>query len=376
MEGTSMDDTGPGGMRLMRLLEGAAAVVGQTDLTSVLVTTVETAIELTGARYGALGVVDDRGELQEFIHVGMDDATIAAIGEPPVGRGLLGAISRDERTVNIDDISAHPDFTGFPAGHPPMGAFLGVPVRLGDEIFGNLYLTEKQGGFSEADKAAVEGLAIVAGAAVNTARLQRRLRRLAVVEDRERIARDLHDAIIQDLFAVGLSLQAHGNTLSDETTASVISNTVRRLDDAIASLRRFIFDLQPPVWSRRDLRTEMSELISHLGHAHSARTELSFEGSLDSMEPGIVDDALQLMSEAVSNALRHSGAESVEVSVDRGRHELVLIVRDDGEGFDPSLPTEGMGLENIRRRAERTGGEATILSTPGAGTTVRIRLPA
>jgi signal transduction histidine kinase len=358
-----------------KLLEGAAAVAGQTDLSSVLHTTVETAMELTGAPYGALGVLDDVGGLQEFIHIGRDDLSAEAIGSPPQGRGLLGTISRIGKTVRIDHISEHADFSGFPDRHPVMDSFLGVPVRLGTEIFGNLYLTDKAGGFSKEDEEAVEGLAIVAGAAINTARLQRRLRRLAVVEDRERIARDLHDAIIQDLFAVGLSLQAQSQKVVVPEVSSVIADTVERLDETIASLRRFIFDLQPPVWSHRDLRAEVTELIGQLSAPYKVSSDVSFEGPLDSLDAGTVDDALQLVSEAVSNALRHAAADVVNTRIRRDRDELLLIISDEGLGFDPTQPTDGMGLDNIRRRAERTGGEATIISTPGVGTTVRIRLP-
>jgi signal transduction histidine kinase len=359
----------------MRLLEGAAAVAGQTDLTAVLYTTVETAMDLTGAPYGALGVLDDDGGLQEFIHLGASDRTAEAIGSPPQGKGLLGAISRHGKTVRIDHIADHPEYTGFPENHPDMDAFLGVPVSLGDEIFGNLYLTHKAGGFSREDEEAVEGLAVVAGAAINTARLQRRLRRLAVVEDRERIARDLHDAIIQDLFAVGLSLQAQSQKVVVPEVSRVIAETVERLDEAIAALRRFIFDLQPPIWSQRDLRSEATEMVSQLSAPYAVSTELSFEGKLDALDAGAVDDALQLVSEALSNALRHAGADLVRVEIRRDRDELLLSIADEGRGFDPALPTEGMGLENIARRAERAGGEATVVSTPGAGTTVRIRLP-
>ena len=361
--------------RITRLLEGAAAVAGQTDLTSVLHTTVETAMDLTGAPYGALGVLDDEGGLQEFIHIGTDNRTAEAIGSPPHGRGLLGVISQGGKTVRIDRITDHPDSYGFPANHPEMESFLGVPVRLGSEIFGNLYLTHKPGGFTAEDQQAVEGLAVVAGAAINTARLQRRLRRLAVVEDRERIARDLHDAIIQDLFAVGLSLQAQSQKVTVPEVSRVIADTVERLDDAIASLRRFIFDLQPPIWSQRDLRAEVTEMIGQLSAPYEVSTEVTFEGRLDALDPGAVDDALQLVSEALSNSLRHAAADLVQVEIRRDREELLLIISDEGQGFDPGTPTEGMGLDNIQRRAERTGGEATVVSTPGTGTTVRIRLP-
>ncbi len=361
--------------RLMRLVEGAAAVAGQTDLTSVLYTTIETAIDLTGAQYGALGVVDEEGKLMEFLHRGLSVAEADKIDHPPEGLGLLGTITREGRIVRIDAISEHADSVGFPEHHPPMASFLGVPVRLGHEIFGNLYLTNKEGGFTREDEELVAGLAVVAGAAINTARLQRRLRRLAVVEDRERIARDLHDAIIQDLFAVGLSLQAATQKVVAPEVRTVISDTVQRLDDSISSLRRFIFDLRPPVWSQRDLREEVSELIGHLTEPYDAQTEIVFEGKLDKLSPNIVDDTLQLISEALSNALRHAGSERVVVEVGQDRDELMVVVSDQGTGFDPNEPTAGMGLENIRTRAQRAGGEASITTSPGTGTTVRIRLP-
>jgi len=361
--------------RLMRLVEGAAAVAGQTDLTSVLYTTIETAIDLTNARYGALGVVDEDGGLMEFLHRGMDPEEAGSIAHAPEGLGLLGTITREGRILRIDDISSHPKSVGFPENHPAMSSFLGVPVRLGREIFGNLYLTDKEGGFTREDEELVAGLAVVAGAAINTARLQRRLRRLAVVEDRERIARDLHDAIIQDLFAVGLSLQASTQKVVDPEVRTVIRDTVQRLDDAISSLRRFIFDLRPPLWSQRDLRQEVSELIGHLTEPYDAQTEVVFEGKLDKLSPNIVDDTLQLISEALSNALRHAGSERVIVEIGQDRDELMVVVTDHGTGFDLSVPKPGLGLENIRTRAQRAGGEASINTSPGSGTTVRIRLP-
>jgi signal transduction histidine kinase len=369
------DPTTVSNTRLMRLVEGAAAVAGQTDLTSVLYTTIETAIDLTGAQYGALGVVDEDGRLMEFLHRGMAAAQADEIDHPPEGLGLLGVITTRGEILRLADLSEHPDAAGFPANHPQMRSFLGVPIRLGSEIFGNLYLTDKAPAFTREDEELVAGLAVVAGAAINTARLQRRLRRLAVVEDRERIARDLHDAIIQDLFAVGLSLQAATQKVVSDEVHTVITDTVHRLDEAISALRRFIFDLRPPVWSQRDLREEVSELIGHLTEPYNAHTEIVFEGKLDKLSPNIVDDTLQLISEALSNALRHAGSEQVLVEIGQDRDELMVLVVDQGTGFDLDEPTAGMGLENIRTRAQRAGGEATITTSPGSGTTVRIRLP-
>lgn len=360
---------------LVSLVDGAAAVAGQTDLTAVLFTMVETARELTGAPYGALGVIGEHGMLVEFLHAGIEPKIVAQIGAPPRGHGVLGTITRMKKTVRIDDISSHVDSVGFPEHHPHMTSFLGVPVVAGTEVFGNLYLTDKPGGFTAEDEAVVEALAHIAGSALHTSRLQRRLRRVAVVEDRERIARDLHDAIIQDLFAVGLSLQAQSQKIGDEGVQAAIADTVQRLDDAIAALRRFIFDLRPPMWSTRDIREELPELLRTLGDAYPAQVRVTFEGDLGELSPGSVDDALQIVREAASNALRHAQADVVDVTLIRESDELVVIVADQGVGFDPAAGSTGMGLDNLRTRAVRAGGEAAISSSPGSGTTVRISLP-
>jgi signal transduction histidine kinase len=360
---------------LVRLMEAAAIVAGQTDFATLLYTVIETGMELTGASYGALGVLDEAGNLQEFLHVGIDRDTTEAIGRPPEGKGLLGAITREQDPVRLDRISDHESSIGFPEHHPIMETFLGVSIRLGDELFGNLYLTEKKGGFDEDDVELVTGLAAVAGTAIHTARLQRRLRRLAVVEDRERIARDLHDAIIQDLFAVGLSLEATRQKIQVEDVRRVIADTIQQLDETIASLRRFIFDLQPPAWSQRDMRSEASRLIDQLAEPHDVQLSVTFEGKLDDLDPATVHDALQLLKEAVSNALRHAEVDRVEVRVIRDRDELLVIVSDAGKGFDLDAPTSGMGLANIRDRTRRRGGDVDLVSDPGMGTTVRVRLP-
>jgi len=370
MAGTTKSES-----ELVRLMEAAAVVAGQTDFTTLLYTVIETGMSLTGARYGALGVLDESGNLQEFLHVGIDHHTTRAISHAPEGKGLLGLITRERKPVRMENLTEHEASVGFPANHPQMKSFLGISIRLGDELFGNLYLTEKEGGFLEEDEELVTGLATVAGTAIHTARLQRRLRRLAVVEDRERIARDLHDAIIQDLFAVGLSLEATRQKIQSDDVRRVIADTIQRLDETIASLRRFIFDLQPPAWSRRDMRSEASRLIDQLAEPHDVQLSVTFEGSLHDLDPATVHDALQLLKEAVSNALRHAEVDRVEVRVIRDRDELLVIVSDAGKGFDPTAPTSGMGLANIRDRTRRRGGDVDVVSDPGMGTTVRVRLP-
>ena len=315
------------------MVEGAAAVAGQTDLTAVLWTTVETAMDLTQASYGALGVIGEHGTLIQFLHVGIDPDLAALMGEPPRGRGVLGTITRVATTVRLDRLSDHADFVGFPDHHPTMESFLGVPIKIGDDVFGNLYLTEKVGGFTIDDEALVEALAVIAGSAISTARLQRRLRRVAVVEDRERIARDLHVAIIQDLFAVGLSLQALGHNIQDDEIHSGLDDAVGRLDDSIASLRRYIFDLRPPVWIRRNLRLELSDMVSQLAGPYGAEVDVRVSGESTELPGPIVEDALQLIREALSNALRHSGATGISVTIEDGADCMLISIADDGDGF-------------------------------------------
>ncbi len=361
--------------RLAKLVSAASVVTRQTDLTAVLQTTVDTGMELTGAAFGALGVLGEHGALIQFVHGGLDAKTAAAIGHLPQGRGLLGIITEMGKTVRIERIDDHPDSVGFPPHHPSMETFLGIPITVGGETFGNLYLTDKPGGFTGDDEALVEALAAIAGTAIATSRMHGRLRRAAVVEDRERIARDLHDAIIQDLFAVGLSLQSLGQKVENPTVKSSLAESVQRLDEAIASLRKFIFDLRPPVWTRRSLRGELSDLMGQLAEPYEASVDLTVTGDVNDLPGEVVDDVVQVVREATSNALRHSGVGRVNVSVQRGADRLVTTVSDRGRGFDPDTVERGMGLDNLRARARDANGDAEIVSRAGFGTTVRVVLP-
>jgi signal transduction histidine kinase len=363
--------------RIRGLVEAGAGVVGQVELSAILQSTVETAIEITGARYGALGVLGDHGTLLDFVHAGMTDDDAKAIGHLPRGEGVLGTLTRKPQTLRLDDITEHPDSVGFPEHHPPMKAFLGTPVRVGDRVFGNLYLGEKEGGFTEEDATLVELLAVTAGAAVATLRLQERLRRAALHEDRERIARDLHDSIIQDLFAVGLGMQSlMGSVDGDpEAVRARLDDFVDRLDTTIARLRRYIFDLRPPVWARPQLSTELRGLVAELSEPYGIGVGVDVDCPPDVPEPPVVDHLVAVVKEAVSNALRHAGARSIDVHVGCAGDRVLVHVSDDGDGFDPDGVETGMGLGNMARRAASAGGTCTIDSVPGKGTIVRAELP-
>lgn len=361
--------------RLAALVKGAAAVTANADLSELLTATVETARESTGAKYAALGVLGDHGILVEFVHAGIAKEVAEAIGPLPTGRGVLGTLIAEAKTIRLDRLQDHPDSSGFPPNHPPMTTFLGVPVRAGDSVFGNLYLTEKEGGFTEADEQLAEALAAIAGSAVANLRLQLKLRRLAVVEDRERIARDLHDAIIQDIFSVGLFLQGLAARMDDPRDRVDIEEAVKRLDSAITELRRFIFDLKPPSWHDRDLITEITRLVQQLAEPYGVQARFEMSADLESIPSDVIDIASQIVREATSNALRHSGSPTVEIGAESRAGFLILSIADRGRGFDPALVESGLGLSSLRSRAERAGGETTVHSRPGHGTSVRVLLP-
>lgn len=358
-----------------RLVQAAARVAGSAELTDTLESIVQTAMDLTGARYGALGVLGSHGFLTEFVHRGMEADVVEAIGPPPAGHGLLGTITRVGGGVRTDHIADHPDSVGFPEHHPPMENFLGVPIRVGEAVYGNLYLTDKEGGFGDDDMALMEALATIGGSAIATARMSRRLRTVAIVEDRERIARDLHDAIIQDIFAVGLGLQAAAQRVSDPELAEDMAEAATRLDEAITSLRRFIFDLRPPVWAQRRVRDELTDLVESLAEPHDVEVEVLFRGEVDDLPDRLVDEVLPIVRESLSNALRHAGASHISVMLNRLGEHLVVRTIDDGRGFDLEARTEGMGITNLHTRAAGLGGVLDITSDEGTGTSVEVTIP-
>ncbi len=360
--------------RFTVLIQAAAAVAGQIELRSVLKTTVEMAVENTGARYGAIGVIGDHGTLVDFIYTGMSPEQVAIIGPPPVGKGVLGALIDHPVPIRLDRITDHPASAGFPDRHPPMGAFLGVPVRAGDQVFGNLYLTEKDGGFDEDDEQMVVALSAVAGGAVAAARLHDRLTRVALSEDRERIARDLHDSVIQDLFATGLGLQALSMSIDDAKAAGRLDDAIERIDNAISSLRSFIFDIRSFAATIADPERTIRRMVERLVADRSIEVTVEI-GSIGASSPELLDDALGVIREAVSNAVRHSDATSLSVRVDTTDDGLSIVVRDNGCGFEPGSVPRGMGLDNLHARATGRAGSIAIESAPGVGTTIRTVFP-
>ena len=359
---------------LATLFDAAVRVSEEGELRGVLRSIVVSAMEVTGATYGALGVVGSDGYLVEFIHEGMDQSVADKIGHYPIGIGVLGTITRTGEIVRLEEIASHPDSSGYPEHHPPMHSFLGVPVRTGDNVFGNLYLTEKTDGFTSDDQRAIEALAMVGGLAVANAQIHQRLRRVAVAEDRARIARDVHDDTIQDLFAIGLSLQALGESSADPKLAAALRSEVGRIDACITSLRHLILDLRRLEPSRL-LPEEVHELVEELADAHGVRSRVLVDGIFDAVPIAVSESVLHIVKEATSNALRHSGSQWVEVVLFGADDSITISVNDAGTGFDPDGRYTGLGLVNLRARAFDAGGDLEILTAPSRGTTLRAVIP-
>lgn len=516
-------------------MEAMLAVTSGLELDATLKTIVRTATELVGARYGALGVRGSGHTLVEFITEGLADGIRKRIGPPPEGRGVLGLLIDDPKPIRLDDIRLHPASVGFPENHPPMTTFLGVPVRIRDEVYGNLYLTEKVGGdpFSEEDEIVVEALAAAAGIAIDNARLyeqararqswiestrdiatrllagdeparvfrliadealtltradavavavpveleagelivvetagaagdpagipairlgdnvigqtftdqtprllddlggtalmaesgpamvvplrstdvtagvvvvlraagaeaftdeqlammaafadqsalawqlansQRRMRELDVIADRDRIARDLHDHVIQRLFAAGLSLQGTISRAKSAEVASRLADTVDELQSVIQDIRTTIFDLHGGASGTTRLRQRITEAIAGFAGA-GPRTSLTFVGPMSVVGPALADHAEAVVREAVSNAVRHAGAGGIAVTI-RVEDDFTVEVVDDGCGMPADVTTSG--LDNLRARADQVGGEFVIGAAPDGGTVLRWSAP-
>jgi signal transduction histidine kinase len=530
--------------RYERLVDTGLALAAELSLPAALQRIVELAAELTGARYGALGVLGRDGNIGQFITTGVSEEQRAAIGHIPVGRGILGVLIDDARPLRLHDIAEDPRSVGFPANHPPMHSFLGAPVTARGRVYGNLYLTEKQGGadFDADDERALVLLAAQAGVAIENAqlyeeardharrleairaittailagtdteellalvvrharelagadlatlarpagsgrltveaadglladqlrgtvfpaegsvtgevirtgkamvladasadervvqpivraevgpavfiplsvrgtilgtltvanakggpllreaaiplvetfaeqaavaieygRLQGELQRLALLEDRERIAKELHDGAIQALFAVGMGLQGSAALAANEELRARLQDAVEEVDRVIRDLRNYIFGLRPGILADRQLDQALQRLVEEFQERTGVLAIAEVDRQVAAELASQAADVVQLAREALSNVSRHAEAATCRVSLYRDERGQVLEVDDDGRGFDPALATGGgQGLRNLRERAERLGGRAQIDSVPGQGTRVQVTLP-
>ncbi|MCW2930289.1 MAG: putative two-component system sensor kinase [Actinomycetia bacterium] len=358
--------------------QAVLAVSRQMPVRQVLQVIVDSARTLADARYAALGVPDERGSFGEFVVSGLTAAQQRAIGPLPRQHGMLAELLRGAKPERLPDITADARYGGWlPQAHPPMGPFIGVPVMHGDEVLGIILAANKTTGgeFTSHDEELLTLFAAHAAIALTNARLHEDSRELSAVEERARLARELHDAVSQKLF----SIRAHARAASvlaerDPTRAAVAMSAVSELAaEAQAELRAVIEGLAPPALD--GLVASLRRYADLAGRAHGVRVSVT-ERSVPPLDPATEVALYRVAQEALHNALRHSGGRCVTISVSGASRRIVLEVTDDGSGFDPlSAQGSGLGLTSMRQRAATAGGTVQVVSAPGQGTTVRLETP-
>lgn len=366
--------------RRLEALDAATVAISQElSLERVLQIIVESVRPLVDARYAALGFFDDRGRLERFITSGVSEEQRQAIGPEPRGLGLLGAMVRDGLPVRVDRIASDDRSVGFPPGHPPMTSFLGVPVRVEGRPIGHLYLTDRGGGhpFSEDDERLVESFARHAGLAIHNARMHEELRQLAVLQERARIAQDLHDGSIQSLYAVSLALEDAEEMMAIEPdqVAARIDRAIESIHGTIQEIRDFITGLDHDSVAAIELLAGLTALTDDFERSTLIDVEFSSDADVR-LDADASLQLIQLTREAMSNIARHAGASKVTVAVEDRREQLRLSIIDDGTGFDTSDEQRPghYGLTNMYARAESLGGSLAIESDDD-GTRVVFQMP-
>ncbi|AWW40307.1 diguanylate cyclase [Streptomyces sp. AS58] len=356
------------------------------EVRDVLKTIVASARELLDAQYAALGVPDDHGGFAQFVVDGVSDAQWRAIGPLPRQHGILAAMLREATPQRLGDVRTDPRFGGWPAAHPELADFLGLPIRDGDEVIGALFLANKncpkpEGtcGFTAEDEELLSILAQHAAIALTNARLYERSRELTIAEERSRLAHELHDAVSQKLFSLRLTAQAAA-ALVDRDPARAkgeLQQVAVLAAEAADELRAAVVELRPAALDEDGLVATLRTQIQVLDRAHSAR--VTFTGRGVRALPAAQEEAvLRVAQEALHNALRHSGADRVDVTLIRRGNGAVLRVADDGGGFEPGTVRRAgrhLGLVSMRDRANGVGGSLTVESAPGKGTTIEMEVP-
>jgi signal transduction histidine kinase len=366
--------------RLLLLSKLSQKIASSLEVETVFQDVVDAACELTQARYGALAVFDDRGRVQQFITHGLTQEERRRIGRPPEGLGILGWLHDLQEPLRLGDLTRHPRSAGFPPNHPPMRTFLGAPVRHGDEALGNLYLTEKARAaeFTPEDENLLVLFAAQAAMAIRNAQLHRQVQDLVVLEERDRIGMDLHDGVIQSLYATGLKLE---NCLEDvaadpDAVAPELKKAIDQLNQVIADIRSYIFHLRPGVLAGADLAGAVGGLLKEL--KVNALLEVELEegaGACRGLSEEQTGELYLVAQESLTNVRKHARASRVSAKLEQRNGRFRLTIADDGVGFDVERSNGGQGLPNLRERVERLGGSLRITSAAGKGAVVVAEIP-
>ncbi len=368
---------------LLLLHQAASSIYGELALSSVLQNIVHQARGLLEAQYGALSVVDENGEIDEFVVSGISDEERALIGHPPRGRGLLGVVLHQGQRLRISDMSADPRSAGFPPGHPPMRSLLAVPISCTSPFRGNLYLADKETApeFSEEDVETLERFADAAGIAIDNVHLHQRLQALAVAEERVRIAREMHDGMAQVVAYVNTKAQAVQEFLrkgKTEEASAQLGQLAAASRDVYSEIREGILALRTSLGPDRAFSEALGEFVDRWRQQSGIEAVLEVEG--EPVLPPLSElQLLRILQEALSNVRKHSRADHARIELAQRDGWVEAAVEDNGSGFDP----EGLeradfprfGLAIMRERAQSIGARLSIASTPGEGTRVSIELP-
>jgi len=356
------------------------ALTSELDRDDVLQRVADQARAVANAKYAALGVFDEQGAVETFTTSGISAEDRARIGPLPRGLGLLGHLQQERRPLRLRDLHAHPSSVGFPKDHPPMSSFLGMPIVLRGEPLGNLYLTEKQGAeeFTTDDAEALETLAAQAAIAIENARLYQQVERVSVLEERQRIRMDLHDGVMQSLYGVGLLLEdvAERVDMDPAHAKEQLWHSIDRLNAAIADLRGYVLGLRQVQASDQPL-TESLPLLADQARSN-ALIDVDVQISPDAaraLDRPRREAAYYIAADALGNIARHARARHASVQLFDENGSVILLIADDGVGFDFEESTTGHGLHNMRERAFAVGGTLRVESQPGRGARVRFELP-
>lgn len=367
---------------LSAMSDAILAMAGEPGLHRVLRRLVEGAKELVNARYAAVGVPDEESEgFAEFIYTGMSDELVAQIGPLPLRHGLLAAMLSETEPYRVADIQQDPRFQSWPDAHPSMTSFLGVPIVSKGRVIGAFYLTDKTGAseFSSEDQDAIVLLAAHAAVAIENARLYERSQELSVVEERNRLARDLHDSVSQTLFSMTLTAEAALSAVDGDLPAA--KTEVRNLRDlseaALREMRSLIFELRPGDLESDGLLPTLRkhvDVLRRTGRGDVAIREVSYRAQPPAFERAV----FRIIQESVNNALTHAQADRIEIEIAAESGRLNVVVADDGVGFDVAdaqLRAHRLGITSMEERADELGGRLTIESVRGEGTRVKLEVP-
>lgn len=367
--------------QLQALNKAAQAITSELSLEYVLRKIAEAAQDLIQARYAALGVHDGHGHLSRFITAGIEPQDYDKIGPLPAGRGLLGTLLHQGQSLIINDMANHPEAAGFPAHHPAMRSLLGVPIFSKAALIGAFYLADKEDGseFNEIDQKLIEMLAYHAAIAIENARLYEQTQRLAILEERDRFARDLHDGIIQSTYGVGLSLENVKAAIDpqNQDAVAMIDLALKSMAQVITDLRNYIFDLRPQALKDKGLLARLEGLVKELKINTILTIEAAFDPDINAyLNEKQASHIFHIAHEALANVVRHAKARKAHLSLTGNTDHVILKIEDDGVGFEPpTLVNHGHhGLANIQERASLLDADLNIDSRPGQGTRLTLTL--